>query len=230
MGNTPVGSTNSAALDFQLPMTFTYVASVLWAMSGALTAARRGYDIAGLIMLAIICSIGGGLIRDGIFINNGPPQATKDAWPVLLAVGVAGIVWIAGKQIMRIKQLDFTVDVIDAIGSAAYGLVGLQLCLAAGLSLPASVFVGVINGVGGGVIRDIMVNQEVTILKPGALSAIAVLIGLLTFLPLFFWLHMPAPIAGWISIGVGFATRGISLIFGIRTKPAFSDATRAGSG
>lgn len=214
----------SGSMDFQLPMSFTYVATVLWAMSGALIAARRGYDIAGLVMLAIISSVGGGLIRDGIFINNGPPEAMKDGWPILFAVVVACAVWAFGRRLQRMMQhIDLTVELIDAIGSAAYGLVGLQMCLAAGLSLPASVFVGVINGVGGGVIRDVMVNQEVTILKPGTLSALAVLIGIMAFLGMYFWMGVPAFIAGWTAVVIGSAVRALSVLFNIRTRPAFND-------
>jgi uncharacterized membrane protein YeiH len=58
---------------FLLPPFFDYSATFLWAISGALLAARRGYAIMGVITLAIVSSTGGGLLRDGLFTRTGHP-------------------------------------------------------------------------------------------------------------------------------------------------------------
>ena len=62
---------------FLLPLFFDYSATFLWAISGALLAARRGYAIMGVITLALVSSTGGGLLRDGFFIQDGPPALVR---------------------------------------------------------------------------------------------------------------------------------------------------------
>src|SRR6202012_2519626 len=70
---------NGIQEQFRLPIYFDLGATFLYALTGALVAVRRHYDIVGLFVLALVSGVGGGLIRDGIFIQNGPPLAMKDA-------------------------------------------------------------------------------------------------------------------------------------------------------
>ncbi len=207
-------------LSFTLPLAFEYVATVLWALTGSLVAARRGYDIAGIVMIALVSATGGGLLRDGIFINDGPPLVLESPTGVLLAAGVAIGVWLLGHRIDRIPHFQSSIMLLDAIGLGAFGLVGLQLSLAAGLSLPASVFVGVVNATGGEVLRDVLTRREPTIFKPGTPSALAALAGCLVFLLLVFPLHMEGTAAGLLSVTVVFLIRVLSLRYDVRTRPA----------
>lgn len=72
---------------FQLPLWLDYGATFLWAISGALVAARRGYDIAGVFTIALVTATGGGLLRDGLFLQNGPPELVQSpAYLVLVVV------------------------------------------------------------------------------------------------------------------------------------------------
>jgi uncharacterized membrane protein YeiH len=207
-------------LTFTLPLAFEYVATVLWALSGSLVAARRGYDIAGIVMIALISATGGGLLRDGIFINEGPPLVLESPTAVTLAVAVAIGVWLLGHRIDRIPHFATSIMLLDALGIGAFGLVGLQLSLAAGLSLPASVFVGVVNATGGEVLRDVLTRREPTIFKPGTPSALAALAGCLIFLLLVFPLRMDGTLAGLISVTSVFLIRIVSLRYDFRTRPA----------
>jgi len=63
---------------FVLPVYFDLGATFLYALTGALVAIRRNYDIVGLFVLALVTGLGGGLIRDSVFIQSGPPLAMKD--------------------------------------------------------------------------------------------------------------------------------------------------------
>ena len=65
--------------NFVLPGFLDYGATLSFALSGALLAARRGYDLSGVIAIAIVSGTGGGLLRDGIFLNQGPP-ALVTSW------------------------------------------------------------------------------------------------------------------------------------------------------
>lgn len=207
-------------ITFTLPLAFEYGATILWALSGSLVAARLGYDIAGITLLAVISSTGGGLLRDGIFINEGPPLLLQTPAYITLAVGVALLVWLLGHRIERIAHFERVIVALDAIGIGAFGLVGLQLSLEAGLAVPAAVFVGVVNATGGEVLRDVLTRREPTIFKPGTPSALAALAGCLIFLALVFPLGIPGALAGVISVASVFAIRMLAIRYGVRTRPA----------
>ncbi len=53
---------------------FDVVATLFWAISGAMLGARRGFDILGIFIVAMVSSVGGGLLRDGFFLQDGPPR------------------------------------------------------------------------------------------------------------------------------------------------------------
>lgn len=207
-------------LSFHLPLYFEYGATMLWALTGALVAARRGYDIAGLMVLAVISSAGGGLLRDGIFINQGPPLFLRTPAFVTIAVTTALVVWAVGHRLDRVRHLERAILLLDAVGMGAFGLVGLQTSLVAGLALPAAVFVGVVNAVGGEVLRDVLTRREPTIFKPGIPSALAALAGCLVFLALVFPLGAPGDLAGPVAVASVFLIRAVALRYNVRTRPA----------
>jgi len=71
---------------FQIPVAFDLAATVAFALTGAMAARRRGYDIVGLFFLALASRLGGGLLREGLFIQQGPPALKTDGrylWAVL---------------------------------------------------------------------------------------------------------------------------------------------------
>ena len=159
---------------FQLPVWFDLGATFAFALTGAIAAIKRGYDIVGVFFLALASGLGGGLIRDGIFIpGTGPTPLLGDPRyiEVVLAATVAGAV-LGG----RIKKFHRFIAVIDALGLGAYAAFGVQKSLQAGLAVPAALLVGVINAAGGGLLRDIITGEEPLVFKPGqfyVLTAVA---------------------------------------------------------
>ena len=75
---------------FQLPVWFDLGATFAFALTGALAAIKRGYDVVGLLSLAIVTSLGGGLIRDGIFLQQGVTPLLTDP-RYLYAIGAAAL-------------------------------------------------------------------------------------------------------------------------------------------
>src|SRR5580698_3818561 len=140
-----------------LPHYIDFGATFLFAVTGAMVAIRRHYDWVGAFVLALCCGLGGGLLRDGLFINDGAPAAMRHPgyWWAVIAGCVA-----AGLFHQHVGKLDRLLLYLDALGLAAYGVVGTAKATAAGLSVPAAIFVGVVNAVGGGVIRDVLTNTE----------------------------------------------------------------------
>src|SRR6476659_10287134 len=147
-----------------LPLSIDLGATVLFSITGAMVAIRRHYDAIGVFVLALACGLGGGLLRDGVFIQSGPPVAMRDA-SYLIAV-VVGVV-IAILFFTHVERLSKPFLIIDALAMGAYGVVGASKSFEAGLATPACIFVGVINAVGSGLIRDVLVREEPLMLKPG---------------------------------------------------------------
>ena len=75
----------------ELDPTFDYTATFLWATSGALLAARRGYDIVGVVVIAMVSALGGGLIRDAIFLNQQPVLIRQPTYLLLVAIAVVAV-------------------------------------------------------------------------------------------------------------------------------------------
>jgi len=204
--------------DFLLPPVFDLAATGLFALSGALRAVRKGYDIAGLVTLALVAGTGGGLLRDGIFLQNGPPAALLDH-RYLLAVGVAAAIgWFAGAALEQRFHSIFLV--VDALGLGAYTVVGAQMALAAGLLIPAALVVGTINAVGGGILRDLLSGEEPDVFKPGGYYALAAFAGALAFCGLVRGLDAPTSLAAGAGIALTFLLRVLSVRLGWRTRKA----------
>ncbi|MES2708767.1 MAG: TRIC cation channel family protein [Verrucomicrobiota bacterium] len=191
-------------------------ATFLFSVTGAMVAIRRHYDWVGLFVLALCSGIGGGLLRDGVFIQEGPPAAMRSSgylWAVIAGCVTAGLFHQgAGK-------LEGLFLYADALGLGAYGVVGMSKAQAAGLSLPASIFVGVANAVGGSVIRDVLVRSEPLLFKPGQFYVLASLVGVCAHSVLERWVRPPPAVADWIAISITFLIRVLSIVFNWKTGP-----------
>src|SRR5437764_928900 len=127
-----------------LPISIDLGATFLFSITGAMVAIRRHYDPIGLFVLALACGLGGGLLRDGLFIQTGPPAAMRNGG-YMIAV-LAGCV-VAIVFFRHVERLSKPFLVFDALGTAAYGVVGASRAFEAGLAIPACIFVGVVNAV-----------------------------------------------------------------------------------
>jgi uncharacterized membrane protein YeiH len=207
---------------FQIPILFDLSATFVFGITGALVALRRGYDVIGLFALAFATGVGGGLLRDGLFIQQGPPAVTTDSRyiGVILLAGLVGLFFHGG-----VKRLTKAIAILDALGLGAYAVVGVQKSLAAGLGIAAAVLVGVINAVGGGLLRDLLVRDEPLLLKPGQFYALAALAGCLLFALLAVYFKMPAPRAGLVTVAATFVFRVLAIQFNWRTPPLYRPET-----
>ncbi len=207
---------------FDLPIIFDLGATFVFGITGARAALQRGYDFIGLFALAFVSGVGGGLLRDGLFIQQGPPAVTTDSRyiVVILVAGLVGMLF--RREVNRFTKL---IALVDALGLGAYAVVGVEKSSAAGLSIPAAVLVGVINAVGGGLLRDLLIGDEPLLLRPGQFYALAALGGCLLFVLLTVNVGMPAPRAAIITIAGTFVVRILAIAFNWRTKPLYSPET-----
>ena len=143
-----------------------------FALSGALVGVRRNLDVLGVVVVGAATGTGGGILRD-ILLGVHPPVSFLH-WPNL-AVAVAGslAVFFVHPGLTRIRHFEV---VFDAFGLGLFSANGAALALASGQPPVTSVLVGTIAAIGGGVIRDMLVNTV-----PGVLTrelyAVSALVG-----------------------------------------------------
>jgi len=197
-----------------LPIAIDLGATVLFSITGAMVAIRRHYDAVGMFVLAMACGLGGGLLRDGLFIQAGPPAAMRDS-SYMFAV-LAGCV-LAVLLFKHVERLSKPFLIIDALATGAYGVVGASKAFEAGLAVPACIFVGVVNAVGSGLIRDVLVREEPLMLRPGQYYFIASVAGVTAFAVLAKFLHGPLVPSALVAIAITFVIRLLAIFFDWKT-------------
>jgi uncharacterized membrane protein YeiH len=215
---------------FTVQTLFDYGATFAWALSGALIAARRGYDVFGLTVVALTSATGGGLLRDGFFLQNGPPALARTPAYLLIVVGAVLLVRVIGRWLNEQRYLPPVIQIVDALALGAYAVVGMRLSIEARLSLPAVMLVGVVNAIGGGLLRDVLMRQEPEVFKPGTLMALAVLASTILFLILEQGLGLSTFSAGLPTVVAAALIRAASLRYDLRTRamPGFTASDQTG--
>lgn len=205
-------------VEFQLPLAFDYFATFLWALSGAIVGMYKRYDFAGVFVIALLSSTGGSLIRDGVFLQQTPPVLINGGYiPVILLATI--VVSLFRHRLTQTKVVDRLISVIDAVGVPAFAVVGMQLSLRAGIPLPGVVLVGVVNGFGGGLLRDVVVGDTPAMLKPGQFAVSALIFVCMLFLYLIRMRGMSKELAAWGIILLFFVIRMLSIRYNWRTRP-----------
>lgn len=201
---------------FELHIGFDLLATAAFALTGALAAVRRHYDIVGVFFLALISGLGGGLLRDGICIQDGPPAALLDARYIQVVTIAAGIGVLMRERIHRFGRL---IAIIDALGLGAYAVFGTQKSLAAGLSVPAALLIGTLNAAGGGILRDVLTREEPLVFKPGQFYVLVAFLGAVVFVVAGTLFSILAETAAIIAIAATFVIRTLSVWLGWHTTP-----------
>ncbi|MDO5093765.1 MAG: trimeric intracellular cation channel family protein [Propionibacteriaceae bacterium] len=131
------------------------VGIITFAISGALAALRKEMDAVGIAALAVVTATGGGMIRD-LLIGATPVAAMVDLWMICVAAASSAVVLFTVKVHERLRR---PLLVFDAIGLGMFVVEGTLKGLAYGLQPLAAAFVGVITGVGGGIVRDVLASE-----------------------------------------------------------------------
>jgi uncharacterized membrane protein YeiH len=210
--------------EFVLPAALDYSAAFLFALTGALVAYEKDYDFTGMVAMALAVGLGGGIIRDGIFLQQ-VPAAVKD-WRYLAAVAAAVVIAVLiGDRIE--KRVKLVILLADAAGLGLYAVVGSQKSIDLDLSVYAAALIGIVNAIGGGLLRDVLSREDPIIFQPGQLYAVVAALGVTVFLVLGVGFKTPAWIAAVVCIAVTFVARILTISFDIRTSPVKEHAWRA---
>lgn len=193
-------------------LAINYFGDVVFAISGALCAMRYRMDIIGVLLIAVITGIGGGTMRD--LIIGRPVFWAQDPTEFILIICVAALTFFfINDEILRKRGMVWG----DAMGLAAFGVLGCHIALSEGIGWPVAVLMGMVTAIGGGMTRDVITNTQPMILS-GQLYATAALVaaGLYCVLESF---SFPEGVAEAVAFFVALALRAAAIHFDIRTGP-----------
>lgn len=195
---------------------FDIMGTVAFAVSGAMVAIEKRMDLFGVIVLALLTAVGGGMVRD-VLAGITPPMALCNITDFMLAVVTALIVsWVCalGDLSERNKQrILFVYNLCDTIGLASFTITGMITGIdrAAGNPYVLPVLLGVLTAVGGGILRDLMAKRMPVVLYKD-IYATASLVGALVAMALY--PHIGILAMSWMCFVVVVGLRAGALHFG----------------
>jgi len=196
-----------------LPPLLELAGIAVFALSGALLATRLKQTIVTVIFFALVTGVGGGSVRD--LLIGAPVFWVRDPWVAPVIVLTALIAWFTPMRWWEGKVLDWA----DALGLAAYSVLGTAKALSYGVEPVPAILMGVITGCVGGVIRDVLAGQPSILMRP-ELYVTAAALGA-TLCALGGLLDLPQEAVWAIAASAAFALRGAALAWKIEL-PAYS--------
>ena len=158
------------------------IGTIAFAISGALIAVRRNLDLFGVVLVGCITAVGGGIMRD-LFLGKFPPNIFSNVIVLIIAAITAIVVFVisyfnANKFESFEKRIESINNFFDAVGLATFSAIGTEMACELGFSDMAifSISMGLLTGIGGGIIRDILVDSTPYVLKKH-IYALASIIG-----------------------------------------------------
>jgi len=157
--------------DPTLLLVLNLIGTFVFGLSGGLAGVQARLDIFGVVVLAVVVGLAGGITRD--LLIGIPPQTFRD-WRYLAVAGSAGLVTFAAHAM--VTRLGRPILILDAAGLALFCVTGASTALDHRVDAVEAIVLGAVTGVGGGVLRDLLVREIPVVLRSG-LYAIPALIG-----------------------------------------------------
>ena len=184
-----------------LLLTLDILGTFVFAMSGAAAGVKKRLDVFGVCVLAFVAATAGGLARD-VLIGAVPPAGISDWRYIATSLAAAAVTFLWYPRVQRLTSL---ILVFDAAGLGLFAVAGTEKALAYGLNPAASALLGMLTGIGGGVVRDVLVNEVPVVLRAD-LYAIAALAGAAVVV-LGALLHLPGGIMAPLGAALCFVMR-----------------------
>lgn len=192
--------------------------TIAFAITGVITAVEKKLDILGAIVLGTVTAVGGGILRD-IMLGYLPPMAFRNPVYALTAiatsVAVFVIAYLVGKKIVKhFEVYSQVINFFDSLGLAVFVVTGVNTAAACGFGENAflSIFVAVLTGVGGGVMRDILAGRVPKILRR-RVYALAAILGAIIYYYLLEFNVFPQTVSMLIGAGSVLIIRILATIF-----------------
>ncbi|ONI40353.1 hypothetical protein AN639_04890 [Candidatus Epulonipiscium fishelsonii] len=188
------------------------IGTISFALSGGMIAIHKKTDFFGVLLLAAVTAVGGGIIRD-LIVGKTPPTAFINQIYVLIALATAFILFLCARSNQeKYRQYEIQISTInnifDAIGLGIFTVVGVQVGQQAeqGENLFFCLFLGVVTAIGGGMIRDLML-KEIPFVLEKQVYAVACLFGGACYWYLTELSSIESDVISIISISIVFAIR-----------------------
>lgn len=196
-----------------LPAWLDLGATAIFALSGALMAARLKQTMVTATFFAVVTGVGGGTIRD--LMLDAPVFWLRDPWIAPVVLAAALLAWFTPRHWWERQLLEW----LDAAGLALFSVLGTAKALSYGVAPVPAMMLGIISGCAGGIVRDVVAGVPSIIMRPELYVTAAALSAGLT--GLFAWFDM-ANYAAWsIAAGAGFGLRLAAITWNIKL-PAYS--------
>ncbi|QDO88465.1 trimeric intracellular cation channel family protein [Ornithinimicrobium ciconiae] len=213
--------------DLDLQLLLDVLGVFVFALSGGLVAVRKGLDLIGIVVLAWLAGLGGGIIRD-VFIGDLPPVGISD-WRLLvtaLAAGLGTFLWYSRFRSLVVSWSETrlrglvgrSVRILDACGLSLFAVSGSLKALEHNTGAMAAVFLGVITAVGGGVLRDVLAGEVPEVLRR-ELYAVPALVGA-SLVVLADWQGFLTPVLVWAAVALVFVIRMTAVLLDLNAPTA----------
>lgn len=195
------------ASNFTVMLVIYLVAITAEAMSGALAAGRRNMDIFGVVVIAFVTALGGGTIRDMV-LGHYPIGWTQHPEYVYLVISFGLLTTVIARHMHRLKQVFL---LLDAMGLIAFSLIGCNTALELGYPTIVIIMAGMITGISGGILRDVLCNQVPVVFRRELYASVS-------FAAAWFYLgcvyfKVPAEQAMLLTLFGGFLVRLLAIRF-----------------
>src|SRR5690606_3861512 len=179
-----------------------------FAISGAVAARQKNLDLFGIIAIAYMVACGGGIIRD-VCIGAIPPAGLAD-WRYLALSLVASVLAIAAYPLLQ--RLEHPVQMFDALGLSFFAVFGAHKALLYGFNMQVAIVLGVVSAVGGGAMRDVLLNRTPLILRKEIYASAALAAAVVQVAGNRLELSMEW--VPWVGIGLCFGLRFLAMRYG----------------
>jgi len=188
------------------PVWLDYAAVAVFGATGALAAARRKHDIVTFAFFAAVTGVGGGTLRD--LLLDAPVFWVAQPAYLLVCAAAAVWIWVTGGRGVRQRLLLW----LDALGMAAYAVVGAAKAISLGAPPVSAVVMGVLTATFGGVIRDVLAHEP-SVLLQRELYVSPALLGSGAFV-LLGMVGAPMTVAALAGVAIAFAVRAGAIVWG----------------
>ena len=189
---------------------FSTLGVVVFAISGALFAAEKRMDILGFILIGTVTALGGGTTRD-LLLGLSPVSWVANPGNVYLAIGTSALTYFTVR--LYRKRMDWILW-MDALGLAAFAVLGTEAALAHQVAPLVAVVLGVMSATFGGIIRDVLCAEVLTLMQPELYISCA-LLGASVYVALDFF-SVPVNITAAIAFLAALGLRAAAIVYGLK--------------
>jgi uncharacterized membrane protein YeiH len=197
-----------------LPIVLDLTGTFVFALSGALAGVKRELDLFGVLVLSFAAANSGGIIRD-LMIGAVPPAAIAD-WRYLAVSLFAGLITFRFSSL--VVRMSHPVLIFDAAGLALFAVAGASKALAHGLHPVMAIVLGMVTGIGGGMVRDVLL-AEIPLVLRAELYAVAALVAA-AIVVIGHLLHWPVAPVTAVALVACFSLRVMAINYGWRLPVA----------